>query len=307
MTDTINTYADPGSDPAHEWQQPALEVTPASLRAHADWMDGDDGQAWEGSRALRLRAARLEAESARDEYWLGIAMDVAKVWHPDGWDECGTDERQRLLEAVSVVEANLAADGRLLPEGGTDLLPCERCNGSGSERLRRNPDTISRVQKAQAERDQAVRVEVTPPAVPVPDSGPWETADAIPADVAEIKDRVGKVWRRKSGGWCFMPGNSCGCVDGILDTHFAPFTRVEEPNSGPDGTPEKPWEAWQDVPEGVSYAGHNDPTGEGGVWRNTPGGRVFQTGLGGAWRHSAISDSSLQGLAPFVRVDGEQK
>ncbi|NKR22024.1 DUF3310 domain-containing protein, partial [Rhodococcus hoagii] len=72
------------------------------------------------------------------------------------------------LGGEPAVQDRLAADGRLLPEGGTDLLPCERCNGSGSEhaehvaaqeRLRRNPEMIARVQKAQAERDQAVRVE----------------------------------------------------------------------------------------------------------------------------------------------------
>lgn len=54
---------------------------------------------------------------------------------------------------------------------------------------------------------------------------PWRTADDIPADVEVVRDRVGKEWRRKRGGWCHM--TVCLCVNGVLDTDFAPFVRVD--------------------------------------------------------------------------------
>lgn len=113
-------------------------ITPASLRAHADWMDGDDGQAWEGSRALRLRADRLEAESARDElveklsklYWEQYMADDTELDRYRFDRLCG--DTQRVVKAgIRAVLDRLAADGRLLPEGGTDwqARPC-----SASER-----------------------------------------------------------------------------------------------------------------------------------------------------------------------------
>ncbi|MBM4644251.1 DUF3310 domain-containing protein [Rhodococcus hoagii] len=107
----------------------------------------------------------------------------------------------------------LAADGRLLPEGGTDLLPCDRCNGSGSE-----------------------------PAVCVPDSGP-------------------------------------------------------------DGTPEKPWPTWQDVPEGVKYRSSDGCY----CFVNRNGSRFPAARASESTIRSSFSDVVMGTLAPFVRVDGDKE
>ncbi|MGF7124062.1 hypothetical protein [Rhodococcus sp. BE178] len=292
MTDTINTYGDPRADAPHEWRRPAPEVTPASLRAHADYMERRSPGGISAEQLLQ-EAARLEAESARDEEAEKLARviwesNVRSVACP--WDRLSENSRDIHRGVARAVLTALAADGRLLPEVGVESDSCDRyldgyyCTCAGPK-----PSGWVRCAKCLD----------APPAVSVPDSGPWETADAIPADVAEIKDRVGKVWRRKSGGWCFMPGNSCGCVDGTLDTRFAPFTRVEEPDSGPDGTPEKPWEAWRDVPEGVRYWGRNRLY----RWVNRDGRRMFLP-LGGGEVPSSRKEAEVQALAPFVRVDG---
>ncbi|NKZ63019.1 hypothetical protein GTG23_00320 [Rhodococcus hoagii] len=194
-------------------------ITPASLQAHADWMRGRNLHG--PANSFEAEALRLEAESARDEE----AERYAKVYrraqrrvYPTlaKWGSLDAETQENYTRPMRAVLDRLAADGRLLPEGGTDLLPCDRCNGSGSE-----------------------------PAVSVPDSGP-------------------------------------------------------------DGTPEKPWPTWQDVPEGVRYTDQADPNAVDGWWVNRGGQRFSVNRRDGHEFASALSDSKMQRLAPFVRVDGDK-
>lgn len=177
-------------------------------------------------------AARLEAESARDEEAEKLAEVYRVAFNAAAGDSYIADGSWAVAGIRAVLD-RLAADGRLLPEGGVD---------AAQERLRRNPETIARVQKAQSERDQAVRVEVTPPAVSVPDDAP-------------------------------------------------------------DGTPEKPWPTWQDVPEGVRYCSRKQRHHR---WVNRNGER-FTVAFSNDNEHPAVADEKTMKLrAPFVRVDGGQ-
>lgn len=214
MTDTINTLADPGSDPAHEWQQPENAetilhaITPASLRAHADWFDTTFEPGSVEARSLRNCAARLEAESARDEeaeklakvYWHGYRSATA---HPRSWDELTGTLRDSQAVGIRAVLDRLAADGRLLPEGGVVTWP----------------EFFAKNQPA-------------PPAVSVPDSGPdgtpekpWPNLHEVPTSVRKVSDAFGCHWeRRQDSGW-----NRCigapQCAAGHPD--LAPFVRVD--------------------------------------------------------------------------------
>ncbi|AEV51958.1 hypothetical protein [Prescottella equi] len=150
-------------------------ITPASLRAHADWMVGA-GQDRSG-QLMRQEAARLEAESARDEE----AEFYAKVYHRTRrrkspvlakWDSLPDDARADNIHIMRVVLDRLAADGRLLPEGAT-VLTAEQ-----AAEARELLDAVD----LDAEEFHLLRAAFTPPAVSVPDSGPdgtpekpWET------------------------------------------------------------------------------------------------------------------------------------
>ncbi|UPH36715.1 DUF3310 domain-containing protein [Prescottella equi] len=77
-------------------------------------------------------------------------------------------------------------------------------------------------------------------------------------------------------------------------------------DSGPDGTPEKPWPTAADVPEGVRYTDQADPNAVDGWWVNRGGQRFSVNRRDGHEFASALSDSKMQRLAPFVRVDGDK-
>ncbi|NKT66821.1 hypothetical protein GS860_02035 [Rhodococcus hoagii] len=61
-------------------------------------------------------------------------------------------------------------------------------------------------------------------------------------------------------------------------------------DEAPDGTPEKPWPTWQDVPEGVKYAGVDD----GGqlAYINCGGVRYLLNGVS-----SCSTDSDMAAIA----------
>lgn len=80
---------------------------------------------------------------------------------------------------------------------------------------------------------------------------------------------------------------------------------VPIPDSGPDGTPEKPWPTWQDVPDDTPYTNRSDRTGRLGHWINRDGQCFFIT-RGGREQPSTSSDLTMSDLAPFVRVDGDK-
>ncbi|ORL83925.1 hypothetical protein [Prescottella equi] len=213
-------------------------ITPASLRAHADWFDTTFEPGSVEARSLRNCAARLEAESARDEE----AEKCAKVHRAAlaglnylDWDHIDDQAKAKSATAMRAVLDRLAADGRLLPEGGTVL-----------------------------------------------------TAEQV-ADIRTILPGFG--------------GHAAAAAHARLHAFFTP-PAVSVPDSGPDGTPEKPWPTWQDVPEGVVYrsTAETRPISD---WVNRGGQRhaVFPSGKE---QYSYRADDEMQYLAPFVRVDGDK-
>ena len=226
-------------------------ITPASLRAHADWFAGR----WHlVSEALIDEAARLEAESARDgeaeklaedlafAYCLGFGHDADEFkWNPGGR---GHDAWLAVARQVLV----LAADGRLLPEG--------------EDRTVYDDTTLERVYRGLA------------------------------AAGIELRQAVDVVNQIQNQGILFRQS-----PDDDYDTPPA----VSVPDSGPDGTPEKPWPTAADVPDGVVYRGARDTSGWDG-WFNRGGARHrFFDGA-----PSKTSDDMVDDEAPFVRVDGDK-
>ncbi|MBM4686434.1 hypothetical protein GS532_22445 [Rhodococcus hoagii] len=214
------------------------DVTVESLLEHADWIDGC-GHGLGPGEALRAEAARLEAESARDgeaeklaedlafAYCLGFGHDADEFkWNPGGR---GHDAWLAVARQVLV----LAADGRLLPEGGTVL-----------------------------------------------------TEEQV-TDIRTILPGFG--------------GRAAEAAHARLHAFFkAPAEPV--PDSGPDGTPEKPWPTWQDVPEGVRYV-----SSDGCYCFVNRNGSRFPAGQAGESKfRSSFSDVVMDSLAPFVRVDGDK-
>ncbi|NKS02580.1 hypothetical protein GS528_16475 [Rhodococcus hoagii] len=80
---------------------------------------------------------------------------------------------------------------------------------------------------------------------------------------------------------------------------------VSVPDSGPDGTPEKPWPTWQQVPEGVRYRSR-DRHRDHQVWANMGGTRMHVPTVNSEPKRSNALDSMLDELAPFVRVGGDK-
>ncbi|NKV28176.1 hypothetical protein GS921_00375 [Rhodococcus hoagii] len=213
-------------------------ITPASLRAHAGHFAGRWPLVCE---ALNDEAARLEAESAHEnhllelakEFWCGMGGeydDPDPEYVAQAWEDMTPEWKRRYANGVRAV---LAADGRLLPEGGTAVV---------------------------------------------------------------LADAWDRGWNDCSHWW--HDGEVRGEEPGnpYLDTPPA----VSVPDSGPDGTPEKPWPTWQDVPEGVNYhsayslgpayVNHHD---EPFVILGGIATRVAQ------W-------CAMESAAPFVRVDGDK-
>ncbi|WP_275792653.1 hypothetical protein [Prescottella equi] len=210
-------------------------ITPASLRAHADWLLATHGDSERLAGQLRSAAnkleIRLEAESARDEYVeqladvLAVAEGGAHLDQLQGWRQTG------LRDGIRAVLDRLAADGRLLPEGGTAL-------------------TAEQVAEAR------------------------ELLDAVDLDAEEFH---------------------------LLRAAFTP-PAVSVPDSGPDGTPEKPWPTWQDVPEGVKYRSSDGCY----CFVNRNGSRFPAARASESTIRSSFSDVVMGTLAPFVRVDGDK-
>lgn len=217
-------------------------ITPASLRAHADWIDGC-GHGLGPGEALRAEAARLEAEAARDEEVETLAKVMSAAMDPGSeWSLWPAGVVERWKTAARAVLDQLAADGRLLPEGGT-------------------------------------------------------ATDFYPHQSGDFTDLGPGIFTDNSGDVI--------CWKGENYVRQAP-PAVSVPDSGPDGTPEKPWPTWQEVPEGVRYTDQADPNAVDGWWVNRGGQRFSVNRRDGHEFASALSESKMQRLAPFVRVDGDK-
>ncbi|MBM4653839.1 hypothetical protein GS462_26490 [Rhodococcus hoagii] len=267
-------------------------ITPASLRAHADWIDGCESTLASAVTAERLRvlAASLEAESARDEEAERYSLLLQERLIPDG-RSTGGKVPDWFTPVIRDLLDILAADGRLLPEGGT-VLTAEQSDDvrqylrshdlAVGMRLRTIFDPIEPSDCGCGKSEACDRVLCplidTTPAVSVPDSG-----------------------RCTGAGDCEASPHVHGCFADIGDCDDP----GDHPDSGPDGTPEKPWPTWQDVPEGVRYwHGDGRPNPCLAYWVNQGGVRMH----GDAALHEPIPSviDDIDKLAPFVRVDGDK-
>ncbi|ORL01811.1 hypothetical protein A6F55_19150 [Prescottella equi] len=299
-------------------------ITPASLRAHAVWMERFLHDSKRHAEYLRYSAARLEAESARDQYVDQLA-EVYRVAFKAAAGDSYIADGSWTAAGVRAVLDRLAADGRLLPEGGT-VLTAEQSDDvrqylrshdlAVGMRLRTIFDPIEPSDCGCGKSEACDRVLCplidTPPAVSVPLELPTEPGSRIRASVkrwgsarewADTDPYVDTFTLGERDIW--HAENDC-LVVGAWNREYITVLEVlpaaSAPDSGPDGTPEKPWKRWQDVPEGVVYRSEKWPNGR---WVNRPDGRYLKQ-LGGAEIPSIASEKSLRESAPFVRVDGDK-
>ncbi len=216
-------------------------ITPASLRAHADWIDGC-GHGLGPGEALRAEAARLEAESARGETYV---LELAKVFrdaqgYETSLDRYSAEVVEDWKRPIRAVLDRLAADGRLLPEGedrtvydDTTLERVYRGLAAAGIELRQAVDVVNQIQNQGILFRQSPDDDYdTPPAVSVPDSGPdgtpekpWPSLRAVPVPVREVRDRHGLRWERHSDTEWRGCDWSSACAAGHPED--APFVRVD--------------------------------------------------------------------------------
>ncbi|AEV51918.1 hypothetical protein [Prescottella equi] len=199
-------------------------ITPASLRAHADWIGNGPLPAAEH---LRREAARLEAESACEGYLLTLAQilysSVAEYAELDAsWDELEGLHQGGYMAGAQAVLTKLAADGRLLPEGGTVL---------DAEQVAEARELLDAVD-LDAEEFHLLRSAFTPPAVSVPDSGPdgtpekpWPTWQDVP-EGATVRAKNRRIYTKRDGALCVGTSTMTSCM-ALSTEHLAPFVRVD--------------------------------------------------------------------------------
>lgn len=345
MTDTITPE---GFTP--EEYRTAAKV----LRDPAIAQGGDFFKASDMSDRCEQEADRLEAESARDEEVEKLAK---AAWESLEGAAIGGRVPDWMPGFVRAVLDQLAADGRLLPEGGTVLtaeqwadvrIACGADDVKHTERVNAEA-RLRRLAYGEPPKGASEECWVnhgcdgtacdlmhpgTPPAAPVPDSGTALTYDEgtlhrvyaalgnaglsrqVAEDAVNEMQNLGILFRERPSNEsqngldfdisadryciCSRPKQSDWvCCEKCLGAPPA----VSAPDSGPDGTPEKPWPTWQDVPEGVTYTGACDPfPGGNGPWVNRGGARY----MAGSGTESLLNDVRMAERAPFVRVDGDK-
>ncbi|WP_175272073.1 hypothetical protein [Prescottella equi] len=264
-------------------------ITPGSLRAHADYMERVHLDGISAAELLQ-EAARLEAEAARDDYVKQLAKVHRERMTELGlltWDDMNEPAKAAHMAGIAAVLDRLAADGRLLPEGGT-VLTAEQ-----AENVRWLLGLLSDMSfTADRENESYKRLVALfpPPAVSVPDSEPEDPCGG-----------TGTVECWNPGGLCTEKVcelcGPCRTCDPNAPILFA--------NSGPDGTPENPWPTAADVPDGVRYwHGDGRPNPCLAYWVNQGGVRMH----GDAALHEPIPSviDDIDKFAPFVRVDGDK-
>ncbi|MGW2095758.1 hypothetical protein [Promicromonospora sukumoe] len=97
-----------------------------------------------------------------------------------------------------------------------------------------------------------------------------------------------------------------GMLDGIEDARRLRTTppAVSVPGSGPDGTPEKPWPTWDAVPNDTPFWSR-DQRETNSWWWIKRGGELRQADSCGETIHLGPT-SFMNHFAPLVRVDGDQ-
>ncbi|ASN69233.1 hypothetical protein 7S3_55 [uncultured Caudovirales phage] len=298
----MDGYGDPGADPVEEWgvgERMSDMITPASLRAHADHMERVHLDGISAAELLQ-EAARLEAESARDEE----AEKYAKVHHLEcsrkypalsAWDELPEIAHVDNIGFMRAVLDRLAADGRLLPEGGTALTTEAASVLEARAALREvATDVVRSFQERESNRelydvathrlvDQLAAVLDTPPAATVQDSGEPELCPSTHRYFTCTRE-LGHEGKHEAN-------------DGRIVARSWPTEVVLD--SGPDGTPEKPWPNLNEVPAGVTRVHDRD----GDLWERVGG---HWGGMAGCCPTGQACRLGHPVFAPFVRVDGDK-
>ncbi|ORL93424.1 hypothetical protein A5N78_04620 [Prescottella equi] len=256
-------------------------ITPEEYEIAAKVADAEGD--YELRDILRSRAAHRRAESACDEE----AERYAKVYrraqrrvYPTlaKWGSLDAETQENYTRPMRAVLDRLAADGRLLPEGGTVLTEEQ------AEDVRWLFGLLSDMSfTADRENESYKRLVALfpPPAVSVPDSEPEDPCGG-----------TGTVECWNPGGLCTEKVcelcGPCRTCDPNAPILFA--------NSGPDGTPEKPWPNLHEVPASVrkvsdAFGCHWERRPESG-WNRCVG--------------APQCDAGHPESAPFVRVDGDE-
>ncbi|NKV19221.1 hypothetical protein GS913_06495 [Rhodococcus hoagii] len=236
----------------------ALTVTPELAHRVLDALEQSPHIGPDGSLSalftVRDAVKAWEAESAREVEVLQLAKRLVQEEFGgyNQWHDLSTSEQERRIQYVKFILAFLAADGRLLPEGGTVAAS-----------TRKYPELWM---------------------VDAEGGATWY------GDREEAAHSIAQSWRDTE------PGRTV--------TVTPPAVPV--PGSGPDGTPEKPWPTWQDVPEGVRYQGSTRYGDRSPVFVNREGQRITEWHPGVEFANTH-PDWVVDRWAPFVRVDGDQQ
>lgn len=180
-------------------------------------------------------------KAARNEEALRLAKRLVEEEFGgyNQWHDLSTSEQERRIQYVKFILDFLAADGRLLPEGGTEEAAqtcedmCEDSHGGlVCTRLAGHPGR----HVAHNEKDQPLHAwPATPPAVAAPGSGPdgtpekpWPSLHAVPTTVREVRSTSGFRWERRTDTvWkgCDEHSYNGDCSAGHPED--GPFVRVD--------------------------------------------------------------------------------
>lgn len=297
MTDTINTLTDPGSDPAHEWQQPDAVNHPGHYTSHPSGVEciqvTEHMSFCLGNAIKYIWRADLKGNAIED-------LQKAR-WYVDR-------EIARLGGEPADLD-RLAADGRLLPEGGT-VLTEEQMRDFQVMHAVANP--IHEDEHAAFER---VKVLLAPmlraPAVSVQSGGLDAREDMCRNPECRHTDWGGTNRLHERQSDCPVApipgrnvhnhgpreGRGLDCPEQLVDGRLRGVCM----DSGPDGTPEKPWTRVEEIGDGTWFRP-----------KSMPGVHLSKSGRTGWFvmkdeaNQLPPSPRTMNDLAPFVRVDGEK-
>lgn len=249
------------------------------------------------------------AEDLAFAYCIGFGHDADEF----KWNTGGRGHDAWLAVARQVLV--LAADGRLLPKGGTVLDEFEldgiRQLVDAAAGFKDLEMYLASVKGMLDGIEDARRLRTTPPAVSVPLELPTEPGSRIKASVKrwpaalEWADADPYVDTFTLGDEDWWRAENDQLVVGAWNREYITVIEVlpavSVPDCGPDGTPEKPWPTWDAAPDGVRYQSHGrsfEFVNRDGVRLSVINGRVS--------RACILRHESVNSIAPFVRVDGDK-
>lgn len=225
---------------------------------------------YDAERRLYTEGMRVEQETPEGAYILELAKYTAETSEPSmKWEEWTTGPgsfQDSFIKQTRAALEKLAADGRLVPDGGVAL------QGWEFEAIRQVVTDTDRAISAKEFRKLSVRnaVDVLSDRFVDPDIAVQEAAaHEWPSD-----EEVRLEWD-----------------DHTLTT---PAELPIEREAGMNG----PWQRWQDVPDDVYYRSKVDSIL---TWVNRRGKRMYRTQLGYEMI-STLADHETNKHAPFVRT-----